>query len=424
MVQRAKAPSGGPGAIGGRGPAAGGPMRGTLVTVGQAMVQRKALPLTLNAMGTVMPVTTVTLTSQVSGVLSEVLFTEGQLVKKGQKLVQIDPRPFEQALMQARGTLARDSAQLDAARVTLKRYQVLWGQDSVARQDLDTQAALTKQLEGTVLGDQAQVKAAELNLGYTRITAPLDGRIGLRNIDVGNYVSVGGATGIAVITQESPINVSFAVPQDQIPAVLEAQRTSGRDGGLRVQALDRGGLKTLATGVFSTLDNQVDTTTGTVKAKARFANADGVLFPNQFVNVRLMLKDESALVVPVTAIRTGGNGDFVYVINDDHTVTQRTVIRGISTVDWIAITNGLKEGERVVTEGADRLKDGASVQLQGETPSMGGMPGTSSRGSHSGKRRGAQAGDAATAAAGTGSNGGTPAQPAAGAAPAATGAAH
>ena len=374
LVQGKQAGGGAPGGMGG--PGGPGGNRAMTVTVGNAAVKRESLPVTLTAMGTVVPTTTVTLTTQVSGILRDVLFTEGQMVKKGQKLAQIDPRPFEQALMQAKGQLARDQAQLDAARVTLKRYQTLWTQDSIARQDVDTQAATAKQLEGTVLADQAAVQTAQLNLGYTSVTSPIDGRIGLRTIDAGNYVSAGGTTGIAVITKVAPIDVSFTVPQDHIPSVLDAQK---QDTKLAVTALDRAGSKALATGQFLTLDNQVDTATGTVKAKARFDNADGQLFPNQFVNTKLILKDISSLVVPVTAIRTGGNGDFVYVINADRTVSQRTVIRGMSTVEFVAITNGLKEGELVVTEGADRLKDGATVSLQGDTP-------TQAAGASSGRR--------------------------------------
>jgi multidrug efflux system membrane fusion protein len=431
LVQSKKTPmgmAGGPPGMGG-----GAAMRAMAVTVGSAAARRETLPVTLTAMGTVVPTTTVTLTTQVSGILRDVLFTEGQMVKKSQKLAQIDPRPFEQALQQAKGQLARDQAQLDAARVTLKRYQTLWDQDSIARQDLDTQAALAKQLEGTVLTDQAQVQTAQLNLGYASITSPIDGRIGLRTMDPGNYISAGGTTGIAVITKIAPIDVSFTVPQDHIPAVMGAQKADAR---LQVVALDRAGNKTVAQGVFLTLDNLVDTATGTVKAKARFQNADGALFPNQFVNTRLTLKDESALVVPVTAIRTGGNGDFVYVINADRTVTQRTVIRGMSTVEWVAINSGLKEGELVVTEGADRLKDGAVVALQGDTPTQAQGASSGRRGPReggpregggrrgNGEGRGAAGATAPAAAAGNGTAGGAAVEPNAGqpshAAPAAT----
>lgn len=408
LVQSKKAGPGGPG-----GPGMGGPgaMRSMAVTVGNAAVKRQSLPVTLSAMGTVVPTTTVTLTTQVSGILRDVLFTEGQMVKKGQALAQIDPRPFEQALQQAKGQLARDQALLDAARVTLKRYQTLWAQDSIARQEVDTQAATAKQLEGSVLSDQAQVQTAQLNLGYTKITSPIDGRIGLRSIDAGNYVSAGGTTGIAVITKVAPIDVSFTVPQDQIPAVLAAQRG---DVPLAVVALDRTGNQSLATGQFLTLDNLVDTATGTLKAKARFSNSDGVLFPNQFVNTRLTLKDISSLVVPVTAIRTGGNGDFVYVINQDRTVSQRTVIRGMSTVEWVAINTGLKEGELVVTEGADRLKDGASVVLQGDTPTQAAGASSGRRGNREGSQAGGRRGSGEGRPGGAGAgNGAAPASPAA-----------
>ena len=386
LVQGKKAGPGGPGAPGMGGP---GAMRAMAVTVGSATVTRRTLPVTLTSMGTVEPMATVVLTTQVSGILRDVLFTEGQMVKKGQKLAQLDPRPFEQALQQAKGQLVRDQAQLDAARVTLKRYQTLWAQDSIARQDLDTQVATAKQLEGTVLSDQAAVQTAQLNLGYATVTSPLDGRIGLRNIDPGNYVTAGGTTGIAVITQMAPMDVSFTVPQVHIPSVLDAQRA---DPALPVVALDATGNQALAMGRFLTLDNQVDTATGTVKAKARFANTDDRLFPNQFVNARLTLKDISTLVVPVTAIRTGGNGDFVYVIQPDRTVSQRTVIRGMGTVEWVAISSGLQEGELVVTEGADRLKDGAPVALQGDTPMQ-------AQGASSGRRGGAKGGGAGHGAA-------------------------
>ncbi|RZJ47888.1 MAG: efflux RND transporter periplasmic adaptor subunit, partial [Acidovorax sp.] len=245
------------------------------------------------------------------------------------------------------------------ARLTLARYQTLLSQDSIARQDVDTQAALVKQLEGTVMTDKAQEGTARLNLSYTRITSPATGRIGLRTVDPGNLVSSGDATGIATITQVAPIDVQFAVPQDRVADVLAAQRESD---ALAVTALDRTRKSELGKGRFSTLDNQIDTTTGTVKAKARFDNAAGGLFPNQFVNVQLLLRNVPAIVVPVTAVRTGANGDYVYVINEDRTVTLRKVKRGQATVGLMAIAEGLKEGERVVTEGGDRLQDGMAVQ--------------------------------------------------------------
>ncbi|KAF1043049.1 efflux RND transporter periplasmic adaptor subunit [Xylophilus sp.] len=346
---------------------AGGPMGpgGFLVTVQSAVARRAELPVTLDALGTVTPLATITLKTQVGGVLSEVLFTEGQMVRKDQLLARIDPRPYEQSLRQAQGTLAHDEAQLEAARVTLARYRTLLDQDSIARQDVDTQAALVRQLEGTVVSDRAAVANAQVNLDYTRITAPVAGRIGLRTVDAGNTVAANATTGIAVITQIYPIDVAFSVPQDRIADILTA---SGAGQPLAVVALDRNRSGTLDTGSFLTLDNQVDTTTGTVKAKARFSNAKNALFPNQFVNVRFTLRSLDALVVPVTAVRTGPKGNYVYVVKEDRTVEMRPVQRGEATVDVIAITRGLKEGERVVTEGGDRLSDGSRVQLQGDKP--------------------------------------------------------
>ncbi|WP_035196757.1 efflux RND transporter periplasmic adaptor subunit [Acidovorax radicis] len=357
LIERANGESsGGPGNPGG-----GRPM----VTVGDALVRKADLPVVVDALGTVIPATTVTLRPQVSGMLTQVLFTEGQMVKKGQLLAQIDPRPFEQALMQAQGTRQRDEAQLENARLTLERYRTLLSQDSIARQDVDTQAALVKQLEGTVVTDKAQEGTARLNLDYTRITSPATGRIGLRAVDAGNYVTSGDTAGLATITQVAPIDVQFSVPQDRVADIQAAQATHGGADALAVTALDRTRKAELDKGRFSTLDNQVDTTTGTVKAKARFENAAGALFPNQFVNVQLLLRNVPALVVPVTAVRTGANGDYVYVINEDRTVSLRKVKRGQATVGLMAITEGLKEGERVVTEGGDRLQDGMAVQLPG-----------------------------------------------------------
>lgn len=353
--------------------------------MGDAVARKAELPVIVDALGTVVPVTTVTLRPQVSGQLTQVLFTEGQMVTKGQLLAQIDPRPFEQALMQAQGTRQRDEAQLENARLTLARYQTLLSQDSIARQDVDTQAALVKQLEGTVTTDKAQEGTARLNLEHTRITAPASGRIGLRAVDPGNYVTSGDATGLATITQVAPIDVQFSVPQDRVADIRSAQAEAGP---LTVTALDRTRKSELGQGKFSTLDNLVDTTTGTVKAKARFDNANGALFPNQFVNVQLLLRNVTAVVVPVTAVRTGSNGDYVYVINEDRTVSLRKVRRGQATVGLVAISEGLAEGERVVTEGGDRLQDGMSVQLPGAAGARGPRAGASApRGAASGEGR-------------------------------------
>ena len=347
---------GGPAGGFGGGAGRGGPPS----TVAIATARMADVPVLIESLGTVTPMATVTVRPQVSGVLQQVLYTEGQMVTKGQLLALIDARPFELALQQAAGNLQRDQAQLLNARLTLQRYRTLLAQDSIARQDVDTQDALVKQLEGSVTTDAAAEGTARLNLAYTRIVAPLPGRVGLRTIDAGNIVSASDTAGIAVITQLSPIDVQFSLPQDKVQEVL--QRLAG--GALPARAFDRGRSVLLEQGRFATLDNQIDTTTGTVKAKARFANAAGALFPNQFVNLQLELRTlPNAIVVPVTAVRNGANGDFVYVVNEDKTVSQRAVTRGVATPDRVVIATGLQAGEQVVTEGADRLKDGARVQL-------------------------------------------------------------
>jgi multidrug efflux system membrane fusion protein len=356
-------------ASGGGGPP--GRARGTpATTVGVAVAERADIPVVLEALGTVTPAATVTVRPQVTGVLQQVMFREGQMVKAGQLLAQIDPRPFEMALMQALGQRQRDEAQLENARLTLQRYRTLLEQDSIARQDVDTQAALVKQLEGTLNTDRAAEGTARLNLGFCRIAAPIGGRLGLRVVDVGNVVMANDANGIAVITQVSPIDVEFAVPQDQVPELLARSNEGAR---LPATALDRTRTAELDTGSFSTLDNQVDTQTGTVRAKARFPNAKLALFPNQFVNVRLRLRTVvGAVVVPVNALRHGSSGDFVYVLNvAERTVELRPVTRGEASVDKVAIVAGLRLGENVITEGADRLKDGAQVLLPGDRPASG-----------------------------------------------------
>ncbi|MFI4950223.1 MAG: efflux RND transporter periplasmic adaptor subunit, partial [Caulobacterales bacterium] len=321
------------------------------------------IPITLDGLGTVTPAATVTVTPQVSGVITQILFKEGQVVKKGQAIAVIDPRPLQMALMQAQGNLTRDQAQLANAKILLERDRTLLTQDSIARQDVDTQAALVKQLEGTVMTDQAAVGTAKLNLGYSRVVAPVGGRIGLRAVDLGNFISAGSSTGLAVITEVTPIDVEFTIPQDSVPQ-MQAQADAGR---LPVTAYDRTKTTILDQGFFSTLDNQVDPTTGTVKAKARFPNARGTLFPSQFVNVRVALQTlHNVVVVPVTAVRTGPDGDFVWVLQPDKTVTKRKVTRGPGTPTMTSLTQGLNVGERVITEGGDRLTEGARVQLPGD----------------------------------------------------------
>ena len=399
LVQRSKSPApgaGGPGAGAGR-PGGGGPGGRAggggpaSSTVGTAVARQADIPVQLEALGTVTPLANVTVQPQVSGVLTAVLFKEGQMVKKGDVLATIDPQPFENALAQAAGARQRDEAQLAAARVTLQRYQTLLGQDSIARQDVDTQAALVKQLEGTVAIDRANENTAKLNLAWSRITAPVSGRIGLRPVDAGNYISTGSTGGVATITQIAPIDVEFAIPQDRVP---EVQERLGQGATLATTAFDRTRTRRLADGSFSTLDNMVDTQTGTVKAKARFTNADGALFPNQFVNLRLLLRTvSSAVVVPVTALRHGPNGDYVYVVTAENTASQRPVTRGESSVDFASITKGLQPGETVVTEGGDRLKDGARVQTTVDRPA-GAASGAAAPGGRRGGRRQEGAGGA------------------------------
>jgi multidrug efflux system membrane fusion protein len=359
--------AGGPGGGGGGGGGAGG-RRGAATTVGVAAAEKIDIPIVLDALGTVVPMASVRVRPQVNGVLLQVLFKEGQMVRKGELMATIDPRQYEMALQQASGQRMRDEAQLQAAQVTLQRYRTLLQQDSIARQDVDTQAALVKQLEATIVIDKANEGTARLNLGYTRIVAPIAGRVGLRAVDVGNVVSTSDANGVGLITAISPIDVEFAIPQDQAPML---QQLAG--SLMEAKAFDRTRQTVLDTGVFVSLDNQVDTQTGTVRAKARFNNAKLALFPSQFVNLQLnvrVIKD--AVVVPVSALRHGNAGDYVFVLKEDRTVSQRPVTKGQATVDKVQIATGLQVGERVITEGADRLRDGSRVVLPGDAPGAGG----------------------------------------------------
>jgi multidrug efflux system membrane fusion protein len=377
--------AGGPGAGGGgAGGGRGGRGGGMATTVGVGKAERADIPITLEALGTVTPAAVATVRPQVGGVLQKITFTEGQLVKEGQVLATIDARPAQMSLLQATGQRQRDQAQLESARVLLQRYRTLLEQDSIARQDVDTQAALVKQLEGTVTTDKAAEGIAQINLGYTQVRAPIAGRVGLRTVDIGNLVNSGDANGIAVITQMSPIDVEFAVPQDQLPAL---QQRINEGATLAATALDRTRTQNLATGRFMALDNQVDTQTGTVRAKARFSNEGGKLFPSQFVNIRLQVNTiKNAVTVPVTALRHGANGDFVYVLNPQtKTVALTNVKRGQADAERVEIASGLQGGETVITEGADRLKDGARVSLPGDRPAGAGAGGRRGQG-------GAQAG--------------------------------
>ena len=391
------------------GPGGGRGGRGRIAaTVGIAKVTAMDVPQSLSQIGTAQPIVTATVRPQLSGNIFTINFREGQVVAKGQLLAQIDPRPYRLALAQAEANLTRDESQLNLARVDLRRYQVLLSQDSIARQQVDTQAATVKQQEGIVAADRAAIGTARLNLKYTSITAPVSGRIGLRQADIGNYVSPGDANGIAVITQTDPIDVSFAVPQGNLPGIL-ARRSTG--AALPVTASDQSGQTVIAHGSFLTFVNQIDPTTGTVKAKARFPNARGTLFPNQFVNVTLLVDTlRNAPTVPVTAVRHGTQGDFVFVLEGDHTVKMQPVKQGPSAGTNVAILSGLTIGLTVITEGADNLEDGSKVVLPGERSQFqrqkkGGffswLFGGSSSGMEGGHRRGGpNGGDNAAGAAG------------------------
>lgn len=356
---------GGPGGPGGPGGGRGGPAS----TVGVATASSADIPVLIDALGTVTPAATVTVRPQVSGVITQVFFREGQIVQRGQVLAQIDSRAFQAQLTQAQGTLQQNTAQLAAARVTLTRYETLQGQDSIAGQDVDTQRALVQQLEGAVTANRGSVDAARLNLTFSRITAPVTGRIGLRVVDVGNYIGAGDSAGLAVITTTTPIDIEFTVPQDKIPAI---QQRVYSGASLPVLALDRTRTTTLDSGVFSTLDNVVETTTGTVRGKARFPNVAGALFPSQFVNVRITLDIlKGAVVVPATAVRQGTDSAFVWLVKADNTVTRRTIVAGQATTTQVVISSGLNVGDKVITEGGDRLTEGGRVTVAGQAPPRG-----------------------------------------------------
>jgi multidrug efflux system membrane fusion protein len=329
--------------------------------VGVAAAERGSIDVTLNALGTVTPLATVTVRPQVSGQIVRFAFQEGQMVKAGDLLAEIDPRSFQAALEQTRGQLARDQAMLTNARLDLKRQQGLRAANATSQQALDTQATQVKQYEGVVMSDQANVDAAAINLGYTRVTSPVAGRVGIRTVDVGNFVSAGQSSGIVVVTQLQPISVLFTVTEDNVRAVV-ARLNSGED--LQVEAYDRSQTNKLATGRLSAVDTQVDTTTGTVKLRAMFDNEDGMLFPNQFVNVRLLVDTlRNQVVIPVAAVQRGAEGTFVFVVKSDKTVSMRTVTLGKQQGDRVAVSKGLNPGETVVTDGADRLREGGEVSI-------------------------------------------------------------
>ncbi|MFG1422360.1 MdtA/MuxA family multidrug efflux RND transporter periplasmic adaptor subunit [Roseixanthobacter liquoris] len=351
---------------GGRGGFAGLP-----VPVATALAQTGSMPVTLTALGTVTPLTTVTVKTQISGRLVNLFFTEGQEIQAGAPLAEVDPRPYEAALKQAKGQLARDQAQLKNAQLDLNRYSQLVAKNAASQQQVDTQQALVQQYQGTVEMDEAQVRTAELNLEYCHITAPVTGRVGLRLVDRGNYVQAGDSTGIAVIAQIKPITVLFSLPEDKVPQVLK-RLTAGAD--LPVVVYDRNRRAALATGKLVTIDNQVDVTTGTVKLKAQFDNADEALFPSQFVNVDLLVDTLTGVVViPSAAVQRGAPGTYVYLVQPDNTVSVRKITLGPSDASRIVVTQGLAAGDKVVVDGADKLREGAKISEP--DAAAGGKPG-------------------------------------------------
>jgi len=352
------------------GPGAGRGGQNAPVAVAVATVTPGDIQIRIPALGTVTTLANVTVRTQINGTLQKILFTEGQLVRFGDVLAQIDPRPYEAALQTAQGNLRRDQSLLANARLDLTRYEGLVKEDSIAAQQLDTQRALVKQYVGSIESDEGQVKTAQVNLAYTRIVSPVSGRVGIRQVDQGNYVTPGDTNGIVVVNQVQPISVIFSIPEDNVSPLLKKVH---QGAAMTVEAYDKPGAVKLAEGKLSTMDNTIDTTTGTVKLRAQFENADFSLFPNQFVNVFLLLDLlQNQLIMPNSAVRRGApNGvvsTFVYLVNADRTVAVRPVTLGAVDGERVAVASGVAAGDVVVTEGGDRLRDGATVQLPAAAP--------------------------------------------------------
>jgi multidrug efflux system membrane fusion protein len=337
--------------------------------VGTATVAKGDMPITLSALGTVTPLATITVQTQISGQLTEIGFQEGQLVQKGDFLAQIDPRPYQVALEVDQAQLAKDQASLAGAEVDLKRYTTLAAQKSIATQTRDDQVATVAQDRAQVMLDQSNIDTQKLNLAYCHITAPVTGRVGLRQVDAGNYVTPSSlANGIVVLTQLEPISVIFTVPEDNLPQVMKQFHGATP---LQAVAFDRAGLTKIDTGKLSTIDNQIDTTTGTVKMRATFENKSDTLFPNQFVNIQLLVDTlKNTEIVPDAAIQRGAPGTFVYIVKPDNTVSVQAVTLGPDDGQKVAVTKGLSAGQVIVIDGADRLKDGAKVTIS-EPPASG-----------------------------------------------------
>jgi membrane fusion protein, multidrug efflux system len=339
---------------------------GVPIPVGIASATKGEVPVVIRALGTVAPLHTVNVKTQITGQLLKVDFKEGQMVKQGDLLALVDPRPYDVALQQAVGQQQRDEALLKNAQTDLERYRKLVAQESIARQQLDTQQSLVRQYEAALVIDQAMVDAAKLNVAYTKIVAPITGRIGLRTVDPGNFVSMSDATSICIIIQIQPISVLFTIPEDTLPSVRERLKAGAK---LEVRVLDRAQKNELAIGKLDTHDNLIDMTTGTVKLRAVFDNKDDTLFPNQFVNVRLLVDTvKDATVVPVAAIQRGQPGTFVYLVKADDTVEIRVVELGATDGEKVQIVKGLQPGDQVVIDGTDRLRDGAKIRRPGGQP--------------------------------------------------------
>jgi multidrug efflux system membrane fusion protein len=335
------------------------------ISVVTASVHTRDVPVYLSALGSVTPTETVTVRTQINGQLLKVLFKEGQTVKQGEVLALIDERPYLAQLTQFEGQLARDKALLANAKMDLTRYQKLLTEDSIAKQVVDTQQSLVNQYEGALLSDEGQVQSARVNLIYTKLISPINGRVGLRLVDPGNYVQTSDANGLFVINTIHPITVIFSLPEDNVPQVLKKVKTLK---ALPVDAFDRTGKIKLAMGKLLTLDNQIDPTTGTVKLKATFDNKDDALFPNQFVNIRLQIDElKNALLIPTAAIQLGVKGSFVYRLNEDQTASIVPITTSVNYMDETVVQSGLSLNDKVIVEGTDKLTEGTKVQVSKPT---------------------------------------------------------
>jgi membrane fusion protein, multidrug efflux system len=366
-------------------PSGGRSQQGGAQSVGVATVGRGNIRVILNALGTVTPIATITVVTQIDGQLMSVPFTEGQIVHKGDTLAQIDDRPYLLQQAQYEGQLARDQGVLAQAQVDLVRYQKLAEQNSIARQQYEDQVYIVQQDEGTVKLDQAQIDQQKLNVQYCHIVSPVTGRVGIRLVDPGNYVQAASSTTLTTVTQMQPITVIFPIPEDNLPDVMP-QLTAGTT--LEVDAYDRANVKRLATGRVIALDSQIDTTTGTVKVRAQFDNSDNALFPNQFVNAQLLVGTlHDVVTVPTAAIQRGAPGTYVYVVNSDNTVSVRPIKIGPTDGPMAEVTSGLSSGDRVVVDGTDRLRDGARITIPGAASPPATGPAAQSPGTEHGHNR-------------------------------------